>query len=141
MYARHEFHRLIGTGTGAELLVELWTSWTVLLLSSSDSLDGVQELGCQIEVLPKKAALYFCCKGSGLLLSMEGAFLVSVDRYDTAWSGHLELEVGIVRHRIESSECGSSEQCMIATTEGDDIEDQLFALEIIRVSEDHFQCD
>ena len=58
-----------------------------------------------------------------MLLGTEGAFRISVDCYDTAWSGHLELEVGVVRHRIESSECGSSEQCMIAIVEGDDIED------------------
>ena len=123
MYARHEFHRLIGTRTEAELLVELWTSRTVLLQSSLDSLDGVRGLYCRIEVLPKKATLYFCCKGRSVLLSTEGAFRISVDRYDTAWSGHLELEVGLMWHRIESSKCGSSEQCMIATAEGDGIED------------------
>ena len=50
-----------------------------------------------------------------MLLSTEGAFHVSIDRYDTAWSGHLELEVGVVRHHIESRECGSFEQGMIAT--------------------------
>ena len=58
-----------------------------------------------------------------MLLSTEGTLRISVDRYYTAWSGHLELEVGVVRHRIEFTECGSSEQCMIATMEGDDIED------------------
>ena len=105
------------------MLVKLWTSRTVLPQSSSDSLDGVQGLYCRIEVLPKKATLYFCYKGHGVFLGTEGALRIAVDRYYTAWSGHLELEVGIVRHRIESSECGSSEQCMIATVEGDDIED------------------
>ena len=35
----------------------------------------------------------------------------------------IELEVCIMRYRIEFGECGSSEQCMIATAEGDDIED------------------
>ena len=58
-----------------------------------------------------------------MLLGMEGAFRVSIDCYDTAWSGHFKLEVGVVRHRIKSSECGSSEQCMIASVEGDDIKD------------------
>ena len=58
-----------------------------------------------------------------MLLSMEGAFRISVDRYDTAWSGHLELEVGIMWHRIESSKRGSSKQCMIVTTKRDDVED------------------
>ena len=109
--------------------------------SSSDSLDGVQDLGFQIEVLPEKATLYFCRKGGGVLLSVEGAFRVSIECYNTAWSGHLELEIVVVRHRIESSKCGSSEQCMIVTAECDYIEDQFFASEIIRRSEDHFQCD
>ena len=91
--------------------------------------------------MPEKAALYFCCKGHGVLLGTEGVFRVSVDCYNTAWFGHLELEVGVVRHRIESSDCDSSEQCMIATPEGDDIEDQFFASEIVRGFEDHFHCD
>ena len=38
-------------------------------------------------------------------------------------SWHLELEVGIMWYRIESRKCGSSEQCVIATAEGDDIKD------------------
>ena len=76
-----------------------------------------------------------------MLLGTEGAFRVSIDCYDTAWSGHLELEISVVWHRIESSECGSSEQCVIATAEGDDTEDQLFASEVVRGSEHHLQCD
>ena len=71
----------------------------------------------------KKAILYFCCKGHSVLLSTEGALRISIDCYDTARSGHLELKVGIVRHRIKTSECGSSEQCVITTAEGDDIEE------------------
>ena len=70
-----------------------------------------------------EAALYFCCKGRGVLLGREEAFRVSIDCYNTAGSGHLELEVIIVRYRIESGKWGSSEQCVIATAEGDDIED------------------
>ena len=58
-----------------------------------------------------------------MLLYTEGAFGVSIDCYDAAWTGHLELEISIVSHRIQMSECGSSEQCMIATAERDDIED------------------
>ena len=76
-----------------------------------------------------------------MLLCTEGAFRVSIDCYDTAWSGHLEFEISIVWHRIESSECSSSEQCVIATAEGDDIEDQFFASEVVRGSEDDLQCD
>ena len=58
-----------------------------------------------------------------MLLGAKGAFHVSINCYDAVWSGHLELEISIVRHRIELSECGSSEQCVIATAKRDDIED------------------
>ena len=141
MYARYECRRLVKVGTEAEMLVKLLTRWTVLLQGSSDSFDSVRDLGRRIKVLPEEAALCFCCKGSGVLLKTEGAFCVSIDCYDTAWSRHLELEVSVVWYRIESSECSSSEQCMIATAERDDIEDQFFASEIVRGSEDHLQCD
>ena len=76
-----------------------------------------------------------------MLLGVEGAFHVSINCYDAACPGHLELEVSIMRHRIESSKCGSSKQCVIATVEGDDVEDQFFASEVVRGSEDNFQCD
>ena len=66
---------------------------------------------------------------------------VSIDCYDTAWSGHLKLEISIVWHRIDSSKCSSSKQCVIASAEGDDIEDQFFASEVVRRSGDNFQCD
>ena len=58
-----------------------------------------------------------------MLLCMEGAFRISIDCYDAAWTGHLELEIGIVWHFIESNERSSSEQCVIAAAKGDDIED------------------
>ena len=80
--------------------------------------------------MPEKATLYFCCKGRGVLLGTEGAFRVSINCYNTSWPGYLELEVSIMRYRIESCKCGSSEQCIIATMEGDDAH-----------FEDHFQCD
>ena len=76
-----------------------------------------------------------------MLLGTEGAFHVSIDCNETAWSGHLEFEISIVRHRIESSKCGSSGQCVIAAAKRDDIEDQVFASEVVRGSEDDFQCD
>ena len=38
-----------------------------------------------------------------MLLCSEGAFGVAIDCYDTAWTGHLELEISIVWHCIESS--------------------------------------
>ena len=85
--------------------------------------------------------MYFRYQGRGVLLGTEGAFNVTIDCYDTTWSDNLEFEISIVWNRIESSKCSSSEQCVIATTEGDDIEDQVFASEVVRGSEDDFQCD
>ena len=58
-----------------------------------------------------------------MLFFTEGAFRISIDRYDTTWTGHLELEISIVWHNIESRECGSSEQCVTAAAKGDDVED------------------
>ena len=57
MYARHECDHFIGTETEAGLLVELQTSRTLLLQSSSDPLNGVGGLGSRIKVLLEKAAL------------------------------------------------------------------------------------
>ena len=76
-----------------------------------------------------------------MLLGMEGAFHVSVDCYNASWSRHLEFEIGIVWHRIESSKCSSSEQGVIATAEGDDVKDKVFASEVVRRTEDDLQCD
>ena len=58
-----------------------------------------------------------------MIFCMEGAFRISIDRYDAAWTGHLKLEISIVWYCIESGKCDSSEQCVIATAEGDDIKD------------------
>ena len=58
-----------------------------------------------------------------MFLRLERAFSVSVDRNDSSRARHLELEVCIVRHRIELCKCGSSEQCVIAVAEWDYVED------------------
>ena len=58
-----------------------------------------------------------------MLLCSEGAFSVSIDCYDAARTGHLELEISVVWNRVESSKRGSSEQCMVAAVERDNIED------------------
>ena len=58
-----------------------------------------------------------------MFLRSEGALGVSVDRDDSSRSWHLELEVCVVRHRIELCKCGSSEQGVIATAEWDYVED------------------
>ena len=75
-----------------------------------------------------------------MILDAEGAFRISIDCYDATRSGHLKLEVSVVCDCIETGENSSSEQCMITTTEGDDVKDQIFGSEVIRRSEDHFQC-
>ena len=67
--------------------------------------------------------MYFCREGCSMLFCTERAVHVSVDCYDPARTWHLELEVCIMWYRIESSECGSSEQRVITTAERDYIED------------------
>ena len=116
----------------AGLLIELLTSWTVIQWGSPDLFDSVRGLGRRCNSRLDKVALYFRCQGRGVLLGTKGAFHVSVDCYDTAWSGHLKFEIGIVWHCIEARKCGSSEQCVIATAEGDDVEDQVFASKVVR---------
>ena len=61
MYAWKECHYLIGTGTEAELLIELLTSHAVLLQCSPDPLNDVRALDGHTMVLLEKAALCFCC--------------------------------------------------------------------------------
>ena len=58
-----------------------------------------------------------------MLFCTERVVHVSVDCYDPARAWHLELEVYIVWYHIESSECGSSEQCMVTAVERDDNKD------------------
>ena len=58
-----------------------------------------------------------------MFLRLEGAFRLSVDRNDSMRAWHLELEVCIMRHRIELCKRGSSEQSVIAAAERDYVED------------------
>ena len=58
-----------------------------------------------------------------MLLCSERAFGVFVYRDESARSWHLELEIYVVRHRIEFGKCGSSKQGVIATAEWDYVED------------------
>ena len=122
MYTRHECC-LNGAGVEAGLLVGALRVPGILLQGTPDSLDGVRGCCRQIGGLPEKAALYFCCEGCIILFCTERAARVSIDCYDPARSWHLELEVCIVWYCVESSQCGSSKQCMIATTERDEIKD------------------
>ena len=123
MYAWHEFRHVTGTRTEAELLVGPKPCLPILLRGTSDSLEGVRGLFRRIGSLPNKAALRFCCEGRSVLLRAEQALCVSINCYNPAWSWHFEFEVCIMWYRIESGKCGSSEQCVIATAKGDDVED------------------
>ena len=67
--------------------------------------------------------MYFCRKSRRMLLRSEREFGVSIDRKDSSRAWHLELEVCVVRHRIELGKCGLPEQCVIATAERDYVED------------------
>ena len=58
-----------------------------------------------------------------MLLCSEGAFRIAIDCYDAAWTGHLELEISIMWHRVESRKRGLFKQCVVAAVEGDDIKD------------------
>ena len=59
--------------------------------------------------------MYFRCKGRRVLLRSEGAFGVSIDCNYSSGAWHLELKVCVVQYRVELSECGTPEQCVIAT--------------------------
>ena len=95
----------------------------ILLQGTPDSLEGVWGLFRRISGLPHKAALRFCYEGRSVLLRAERAFCVFINCYNPVRSWHFELEVCIMQYCIEFGKCGSSEQCVIATTEGDNIED------------------
>ena len=95
----------------------------ILLWGAPDSLDGARGCHRRIGGLSEEAALYFCHEGCSMLFCTKRAVHISVGCYDPARSWHLELEVCIVWYRIESSECGSSEQCVATTAEMYDIED------------------
>ena len=58
-----------------------------------------------------------------MFLRSERVFSVSVDREDSSRAWHLELEVCVVRHRVELCKRGPSEQSVIAAAERDYVED------------------
>ena len=93
----------------------------ILLRGAPDSFDSARS--CRRIGLSEEAALYFRREGCHMLFCSKGAVHISVDSDDPVRSRHLELEICIVRHRIESCECGSSEQCVVATAERGDVED------------------
>ena len=67
--------------------------------------------------------MYFHCDSRRMLIHSERVFGVSIDLDDSSRAWHLELEVCIVRHRIELCKCGSSKQGVIATAERDYVKD------------------
>ena len=48
---------------------------------------------------------------------------ITIDYNNATRSRHFELQVSIVRDCVEAHEGSSSEQCMVATAERDDVED------------------
>ena len=105
------------------VLIELRTSWAILPQSNPDSHDGVREIGRRHEVRLRDAFLCFYCQGGGTFFGTEVEFGLAINCYDATRTGHPELTVGIVWHRVESSKRGSSEQCMIVTAKRDDVDD------------------
>ena len=95
----------------------------VLLWVTPGALGSVWLFDGRTGELPGEAVLYFRRQGRYVLLRSERAFSVSIYRNDSARTWHLELEICLVRHRIEFCKCGSSEQGMIATAERDYVED------------------
>ena len=123
MYAWYRYHHLARVGVGATLLCLLITCQPALLEVASGALDVVRTFNTRIGELPSDATLYFRHQGRRVLLRSERAFGVSIYRDDSARAWHLELEICVVRHRIEFCKCGSSEQGVIATAEWDYVED------------------
>ena len=83
------------------------------------------------------------CGGQGgrTIFGAQRALNISIYCNDATWTGHLELQIGVMRYRIEAGKSSSFEQCVIAAAEGDDVEDQVFASEVVRRSEGYFQHD
>ena len=76
-----------------------------------------------------------------MILCTEGAFRISIYCYDTAWTGHLKFCTGVVWGRIKTSKSGTPQKCMIATAGWDNIKGQAFTSEVVRRTENDFQCD
>ena len=82
-------------GVGAALLRVLGTCQVVLLQVTPGALDSVWTFNGRTGELPGEAALYFRCKGRRVLLCLEGAFGVFVDRNHSTRAWHLELKVWV----------------------------------------------
>ena len=88
-----------------------------------------------------EAALYFGCNSRSMNVRMEGVFCISIYCYDAAWTGHLKFCAGVEWGRIKTSKSGMPQKCMVATAERDNMKGQAFASEVVRRTENAFQCD
>ena len=111
------------SGVGAALLRVLGSCQVVLVDVAPGVFGRVRPFNGRTRKLPYKAALYFCRESRCVFLHSEGAFRISVDRDDSTRAWNLELEVCIMRHRIELCKRGSSEQSVIAAAKWDYVED------------------
>ena len=123
MYGQHWFRKFARAGVGAALLRLLRVCQAVLLWVTPGALGSVWLFNGRTGELPEKATSYLHCESRRMLLRTKGAFGVSVDHNYSSRAWHLELEICVVRHRIELCECGSSEQGVIATAKRDYIKD------------------
>ena len=123
MYAQHWFRKFTRAGVGAALLRLLRVCQVVLLWVAPGALGSVWLFNGRTGELPEEATSYLRCESRRMLLHTEGVFGVSIDRNYSSRAWHLELQICVVRHRIELCKCGSSEQGVIATAKRDYIED------------------
>ena len=88
-----------------------------------------------------EAAWYLDCGSHSMTLCTEGVFCISIYCYDAAWTGDLKFCAGVEWDRIKTSRNGTPQKCMVATAERDNIKGQAFASEVVRRTENDFQCN
>ena len=80
-------------------------------------------------------------QGQCMFLNSEGTLCVAVDSNDPIGPGHLELEVCIVWDDIKVSEHYAAQQGVLTAAEGDNVEDQVLAAEVVGRTEHYFQAN
>ena len=88
-----------------------------------------------------EATLYFSCISHSMTLYTEGAFRISIYCYDAAWTGHFKFCAGVEWDRIKMGKSGMPQKCMVATVERGITKGQALASEVVRRTENDFQCD
>ena len=91
--------------------------------------------------LPIVLVMEFGRHGQCMFLSSEGTLCVAVDGDDPLGPGLLELEVCIVWDGIKASERCAAQQGVITAAEGDNVEDQVLAAEVVGRTEHYFQAN